>query len=108
MEPISLVIAALAAGATTGMTNVAGTAITDAYNALKKLIGGKLADKGKDPAVVNEKDPDKLKADLAGNLTDADIDDKIRAVATELLKNADPAGSQTGKYNVTGQNSQGR
>ncbi|MCX5042467.1 hypothetical protein OG921_04675 [Aldersonia sp. NBC_00410] len=107
MEPVSLVIAALAAGATTGITNVAGTAITEAYNALKKLIGGKLAEKGKDPAVVNEKDPEKLKVDLGGELTDADIDDTIRVVATELLKNADPAGSQAGKYVVTVENSKG-
>ncbi|MFN6554594.1 hypothetical protein ACP6C7_29575 [Mycolicibacterium septicum] len=107
MEPISLVLAALAAGATTGLTSAAGTAITDAYSALKKLIGAKLADKGKDSAVVNEKDADKLKAELAGMLSDADIDDHIRAVATELLMNADPVGSQAGKYVVTVQNSQG-
>lgn len=107
MEPVSLVIAALAAGATTGVTGVVGTAINDAYQALKDLIGGKLAAKGKNPAVVNEKDPDTLKTHLAGHLTDADIDDKIRSVAAALLKNADPAGSQAGKYVVTVHNSQG-
>jgi hypothetical protein len=107
MEPVSLVIAALAAGAANGIANVAGTAIGDAYSTLKRLIGGKLAEKGKDPEAAEVRDPEKLKADLGAKLTDADIDDRIRAVATELLAKADPVGSRAGKYVVTVENSKG-
>lgn len=38
MEPIEVILSALAAGAITGATDVAGTAIKDAYKALVSLV----------------------------------------------------------------------
>ncbi|MGE0217992.1 hypothetical protein [Mycolicibacterium sp.] len=109
MDPLTLVISALAAGASTGLTGAAGTAISDAYTALKDLIRRRLSDKGKDPGVVDrpETDPAKVKADLAGKLTAADIDEQIIAAATALLQRTDPQGAQVGKYVVTIENSKG-
>ena len=109
MDPLTLVISALAAGATTGLTGAAGAAVADAYAALKNLIGRKLAAKGNDAAVVDQpqKDPEQLAADLAGKLTAGDIDSKIQAAAAEILKRVDPAGTQAGKYVVNVKDSQG-
>ena len=47
MEPISLIIAALVAGATAATKDTAGKAVKDAYEGLKSLIKKKFADKGK-------------------------------------------------------------
>jgi disulfide oxidoreductase YuzD len=47
MEPISLILAALAAGATGAAKDTAGTAVKDAYEGLKALIKKKFAEKGK-------------------------------------------------------------
>ena len=46
MEPISLILAALAAGAVAAAKDTAGTAVKDAYESLKALIKKKFAEKG--------------------------------------------------------------
>ena len=47
MEPISLIIAALSAGAIAAAKDTAGTAVKDAYQGLKTLIKNKFAEQGK-------------------------------------------------------------
>jgi hypothetical protein len=43
MDPISLIIAALAAGAIAGVKNTAGQAVNDAYAGLKALVRRRFA-----------------------------------------------------------------
>jgi hypothetical protein len=109
MDPVSLVISALAAGASSGLTGAAGAAIADAYAALKSLLRRRLSDNGQDPAVVDQpqKDPQQLETALAGQLTSDDIDDQILAAARQLLERVDPHGALAGKYVVTVDNSKG-
>lgn len=80
MEPISLILAALAAGATGAAKDTAGTAVKDAYESLKALIKKKFAEKGKtdDSDIVDkhEKKPDSegVKTLLKEELLEAKID----------------------------------
>ncbi|GBC59994.1 hypothetical protein DENIS_0936 [Desulfonema ishimotonii] len=46
MEPVTLIIGALAAGATAAAKDTASQAVKDAYNGLKSLIQKQFADKG--------------------------------------------------------------
>ncbi|GGL05784.1 hypothetical protein [Nocardia jinanensis] len=41
MEPVTMAVAAVAAGAAAGLTGAAEQAVTDAYQAVKRLIGGR-------------------------------------------------------------------
>lgn len=109
MDPVSLVLAALAAGASTALSATANTAIVDAYNALKTILRRRLSESGRDPTVLDEPPPpsEPPHAGLAGKLTVDDLDDQIVAAARELLKKADPVGARTGKYAVRVENSKG-
>jgi hypothetical protein len=103
MDPITLIVAALAAGAAAGAGDAASQAIKDAYAGLKALLKRRfagnaeaektLADHAADPE-TNEK-PLAEQLEAAGAQDDAQI---VRA-AEELLKQADEAGIKT-KYQV--------
>ena len=54
MEPLSLIIAALAAGATAGIQGVAGDAIKEAYQGLKELIQRKFVGNRKAEMTLEE------------------------------------------------------
>lgn len=101
-DPVSLILAALVAGA----SKTAGEAVQDAYKGLKELIKRKFADKGKsDSATVVEKfeqKPEKTKALLEDELveTGLDRDEEIRQAAQKVNELNDPEGAKTGKYNI--------
>jgi len=109
MDPITLVVTALAAGVTTGLSGTASQAITDAYGALKRLLRGRLSERGEDPEVVDapETEPERWRSRLAGRVSGADIDADICAAAQQVLAAADPAGTKAGKYVVTVSDSKG-
>lgn len=100
MEPISLIIAALVAGA----TKAAGDIAPDAYKGLKALIKRKFAGEPNAEMVLeeHEKDPKTYEAPLKKKLTEAgaDKDEEIIKQAQELLKQLEPEESASGKYNV--------
>jgi hypothetical protein len=104
MDPVTLVVAALAAGAAAGAGDVATEAIKDAYaglkTALKRLFTGR--PKGEETLTDYEADPDTYEKPLAKQLEEAGVgeDDEVQAAAERLLKLADQGGIKT-KYHVT-------
>jgi len=91
MDPIALILAALA----TGLQATASDAVKDAYTGLKTLLQRKFA--GKPVAEValaeHEKKPDIWKAPLAQGLqeTEANQDQEIIAAAQRLIQLAHPS-----------------
>jgi disulfide oxidoreductase YuzD len=109
MEPISLILAALAAGAVAAAKDTAGTAVKDTYEGLKALIKKKFAEQGKaDSSTILDKyeqKPEKTKALLEDELVEAGLkelkeDDEIIKIAQEVMKKEDPEGAKEGKYNL--------
>lgn len=100
MEPTSLIIAALVAGA----TKAAGDIAPDIYNGLKALIKRKFAGEPKAEMILeeHEKYPETYEAPLKKKLTEAgaDKDEEIIKKAQELLKQLEPEESTSGKYKV--------
>jgi hypothetical protein len=107
MEPISMIIAALGAGAIAATKDTAGTAIKDAYQGLKTLIKEKFAARGKeDDSDIVDKHEKKLDSEafkelLKEELIDlgVDKDTEIIKLAQEILKQEKPE-SAAGKYNT--------
>jgi disulfide oxidoreductase YuzD len=108
MEPISIIITALGAGAIAAAKDTAGTAVKDAYQGLKTLIKKKFADQGKedDSNIVDKHekklDSEAVKALLKEELISlgVDKDAEIIKLAQELLKQEKPEESAAGKYNT--------
>ncbi|YAF96149.1 MAG: hypothetical protein AB3A66_00125 [Nodularia sp. CChRGM 3473] len=100
MEPITLIITALVAGA----AKAAGDAAPDVYNGLKALIKRKFESEPKAQMVLeeHEKDPETYEAPLKKKLAEAgaDQDEEIIKAAQELLKQVKPEESASGKYNT--------
>ena len=118
MDPVSLIVAALAAGVAAGTKDIAGNVVKDAYTALKEMVSQRLhASRNRAATAV---DPDTLLAAYAqrpqtwqapmeealragGAAADADL----VAAAQRLLEMADPEGAQRGKYTVDLRGAQG-
>ncbi|MGD1716508.1 hypothetical protein [Dapis sp. BLCC M172] len=102
MEPISLIFAALVAGA----AKAAGDAAPDAYNGLKALIKRKFESQGKSDSVAildkYEKKPEKTKPLLEDELIEAgaDKDEEIIKLAQKLLEQLNPQEAAEGKFNI--------
>jgi hypothetical protein len=100
MEPITLILTALAEGAKAS----AGVAIKDAYNGLKTLIQRKFS--GKPVAEMaltqHEAKPEVWEAPLKEALTEtsADQDPELVTAAQKLMELANPQQAAVGKYNV--------
>lgn len=108
MDPISMVVAALVAGA----SDVAGQAVKDAYQGLKALLTRKFA--GKPAAEIalaeHEKQPEVWREPLKANLaeTATDQDPEIVEAARKLLDLVKAHEGGAGKYTVTiGERTQG-
>src|SRR5258708_7464125 len=100
MDPVTLILTALGAGATAGSQAVVGDAIKDAYTGLKTLIQRKFAGKSKAELALaeHETDPQIWEAPLKKALTQehADKDSEILQAAQTLLDRiiAQPGGEQ--------------
>jgi hypothetical protein len=95
MDPLSLIVAALAAGAAAAAKDTAGAAIRDGYQGLKALIRKRLA---ADPAASvvlqeHEKDPDTYDAPLRKKLAAAALeqDQEILLAARQVLEQSTPS-----------------
>ncbi|MFW9262421.1 hypothetical protein [Nostoc sp. CALU 546] len=90
MEPISLIITALSAGAIAASKDIAGTAVKDAYQELKKLIKKRFEGDLLGQAMVDAK-PEEIKQ-AEGLLKDkivkegVDKDAEIQKIAEELME----------------------
>ena len=110
MDPVSLILEALAAGAVAAVKETAGNAIKDGYAALKAAI--KNAWTGSDDSaevLLNEyeNDPEIYQTPIETKLRQQGLDknDEIIAKADALMKQVDPEGHAAGKYVLTIANS---
>jgi hypothetical protein len=107
VEPVSLILGALAAGA----ADTAKQAVKDAYEGLKRLVAARLAGRPSAEVALSEHaaDPETWQAPLAKELTAAGAvgDDEILAAARAVLERADPDGARAGKYTVDLRGAQG-
>jgi len=104
MDPITLIVTALAAGATSGVMEAASSAVKDAYASLRALVRKRLAGRPGAELVLSkhENAPETWQAPLAAELseTGADRDADLVAAAQALMRPVDKAGARTGKYTV--------
>ncbi len=99
MSAVELIAAALAAGATAGVTGAASTAVQDAYNGLKGLLRRRIRDDdGAAEALdADETEPGVWQARVGDALTDSGAveDEQILAMARRLLDLAAPQTAKT-------------
>lgn len=111
MDPVTVIVSALGAGATVGLKDSASSAVTDMYAALKAAVAKKLA--GRPGAEVmlgrHEENPETWQAPLAEELekAGADRDPDLTAAAQALLAQIDEAGTRAGRYVIDARGSQG-
>src|SRR3984957_18261560 len=111
MDPVTLIVTALATGAALGLTDTAAAAIHDAYLSLKKLVRQKLGSRADGELVLarHAEAPGTWEGPLAAELSSAgagtDLD--LIAAAQALMRLADGAGHWPGKYDVDARGSQG-
>ncbi len=102
MDPISLILSALVAGA----AKTAGDVAQDAYNGLKALIKRKFESQGKSDSVTilnkYEEKPEKTKPLLEDELIEAgaDKDEEIIKLAQKLLEQLNPQAAAEGRFNI--------
>ena len=106
MEPISLILTALVAGATAAVKDTAGKAVKDSYDGLKALIKKKFEGDALAQAIIEAK-PEEikqaeglLKTKIAA--VGIDKDEEILKAAEAVMKTDDPEGASTGKYDFRG------
>jgi RIP homotypic interaction motif len=110
MDPITLIVTALAAGAAQGITDSASAMMKDAYAALKARVKKKLGGKPGAELVLakHEQAPETWQAPLVAELAEAgaDHDHELIAAAKALLDLIGEAGG-AGKYTVDVRGAQG-
>jgi hypothetical protein len=111
MDPVTLIVTALAAGASSALQDGAAAAVKDAYARLKVLVKGRFAAHPKGELVLAEHEaaPQTWQAPLAAELSAAGAggDADLVAAAQALMSLVDAAGARAGKYAVTVSGSQG-
>ncbi len=115
MDPITLIVTALAAGATAGGldtgTDATKAAVQTAYAKLRGLAKKRIAGQpdGELALERHEASPQKWESLLTAELTEAGAagDADLVAAAKALMELFDGAGARAGKYNVTIKNSRG-
>jgi hypothetical protein len=111
MDPISLIVAALAAGATAGVSNTASTAVKDAYTGLRELVRRRLAGRAAAEVALAEHEsaPEIWRAPLVAELDSAGAgtDEAMVAAAQRVMAIVDEAGTRSGKYVVDLRGAQG-
>ena len=111
MDPVTLIVTALAAGAASALQDGASSAVKDAYARVTALVKKRFANRPKGELVLAEHQaaPQTWEAPLAAELSaaGADGDADLVAAAQALMSLVDDAGSRAGKYAVTVRDSQG-
>lgn len=111
MDPITLIVTALATGAALGITDTASSAVKDAYAGLKALVRKRLGGRPDAELVLarHEEAPETWRAPLMAELDQAgaDYDSGLVAAAEALMRLVDEAGARAGKYTVDVRGAQG-
>ncbi len=110
MEPVTFIIATLAAGAASVLNETGKLAIKDAYEGLRGLIKKRFADKNINEGEMvlkrHEEKPDTWKEPLKELLMEAEVanSQEILAAAQKLMEVVKPQQTQIGKFNIQAQN----
>ena len=111
MDPVTLIVTALAAGAAEALKDGAAQAVKDAYTRLKGLVANRFAGHAKAGLVLaeHEVDTQTWQAPLAAQLSTvgAETDTDLVAAAQALMSLVDAAGSKAGKYTIDVRGAQG-
>jgi hypothetical protein len=115
MEPVTLILAALAAGASAGALDAlkddAKEKVKAVYGKLHGLVKKRVSGRphGELALAEYESAPRKWEGLLTAELTEAGAarDDDLVAAAKALMELIDQPGAKSGKYNVTIKNSKG-
>jgi hypothetical protein len=100
MDPVSLVVAALVAGAAAGVKDTAGAVVTDLYTGLKALLRRRFGGDAKADSELAEVERGGDPSALRRRLETAGVDEELGGQAAELLRRLDPEGARAGKYHV--------
>lgn len=111
MDPVTLIVTALAAGAASALQDGVSAAVKDAYARVRALVAKRFAGRPAGELVLaqHETAPQTWEAPLAAELaaSGAGDDAGLVAAAQALMNLVDAAGSRSGKYTVTVHGSQG-
>jgi hypothetical protein len=111
MDPITLIVTALAAGAALGAQDTVSAMVKDAYAGLKVLVKRRLGGRPGAELVLarHEQAPETWQAPLKAELAEAgaDGDRDLIAAAQALLDLVRAAEGRTGKYTVDAAGAQG-
>lgn len=107
MDPLTLIVTAVATGAAVGLKPVAAQAVKDAYAGLKQLIIDRYGARG-DVAKAVENVEGKPKSEGRKTMLQEELDaagaaedEELLQAARKLLEAADPQGAEAGRYEVT-------
>ncbi len=104
MDPLTLILTALTAGASASIQDTASQAIKDSYNGLKALILRKFSDQPKAQTALDEyrDDPDTYEKPLrkAISTSHLDQDEELLTAAQQVMKLVQPQQAAMGKYNI--------
>ncbi|MFE1411204.1 hypothetical protein ACFW6F_10410 [Streptomyces sp. NPDC058746] len=108
MTGVELVMAALAAGASAGLTDTAGSAVRDAYGALREAVRGRLPARSGEVLDAERVEPGVWEGRLREELTasGADQDGEVLAAAEHLWALVHP-GEGSGRYQVDASGAKG-
>ena len=105
MDPVTLIVTALAAGATAGITDAASAMITDTYKSFRALLSKWFKGSGNSEQIIDEhaKDPDTYSKPAIKVVREsgAATDPEVIEAARKLLELVDPSGAAAGKYHVS-------
>lgn len=111
MDPVSLVLNALASGAAQGAADSVSDAVKSAYTKLKNLVSARVSGKKSAEVALAEHatDPETWQAPLAKALTASGVgaDQAIIKAAQQLMALLDQMGTAQGKYQVDLRGAQG-
>ena len=111
MDPVTLIVTALAAGAASALQDGTSAAVKDAYMRLRAAVRNRLAGRPDGELVLarHEAAPQTWQAPLTEELSESGAGDDagLTAAAQALMELLDAAGSKAGKYAVVVSGSQG-
>lgn len=106
MDPVSLIITALVAGAAAGIGDSATDAVKEAYSVLKRKLKGAFAGDAAAEVALDQhaEDPETWKAPLEKALKShgAGEDEAVLEAARRLVELQDPEGAASGIYDLRG------